>query len=88
VFALADGVPVVLPAEKLPVGPGATDVGDGAVRYREALERGGAPVPPDADSAHVPWARHHAGVAADFGPAALTEPIYLRVPDAEKALAR
>jgi tRNA threonylcarbamoyladenosine biosynthesis protein TsaB len=88
VFALDDGVPVVRPAEKLPIERGATYVGDGAVRYRKPLERSGARVPPDGDPAHVPWARHHAALAADFGPAALAEPIYLRLPDAERALAR
>jgi hypothetical protein len=36
----------------------------------------------------VPAARHHALLARDFGPAAAVEPIYLRVPDAEQAVAR
>jgi hypothetical protein len=35
---------------------------------------------------HVPWARHHAALAREFGPAELAEPIYLRAPDAERAL--
>ena len=34
------------------------------------------------------WARHHAALARDFGAAEAAEPIYLRVPDAEKALNR
>jgi hypothetical protein len=34
----------------------------------------------------VPRARFHAALAGDFGPAELVEPLYLRVPDAEKAL--
>jgi tRNA threonylcarbamoyladenosine biosynthesis protein TsaB len=88
VFALDRGIPVVVSAERLPVEPGATYVGDGAVRYRGLLESAGARVPPDDDPAHVPWARHHAALAEDFGPAERAEPIYLRLPDAERALAR
>jgi tRNA threonylcarbamoyladenosine biosynthesis protein TsaB len=61
-------------------------VGDGAIRYRVTLEEHGADVPPDDDDAHVPWARFHAQLADDFGPAELVEPIYLRIPDAEKSL--
>lgn len=88
VFTLADGVPVVARAEDLAVRPGATYVGDGAVRYRGLLEERGALVPADDDAVHVPWARHHAALATDFGPAERAEPIYLRLPDAERALAR
>jgi hypothetical protein len=44
-------------------------------------------VPPDGDERHVPWARHHAKLARDAGPAELVEPVYLRLPDAEKAAA-
>jgi hypothetical protein len=68
------------------VGRGRALVGDGAVRYRNMFEDAGAVVPPDDDPVHVPWARHHAALARDFGPAELAEPIYLRVPDAERAL--
>jgi tRNA threonylcarbamoyladenosine biosynthesis protein TsaB len=88
VFALEDDVPVVLRADSLAVKPGATYVGDGAVRYRSVLEGAGGRVAPDDDPAHVPWARHHAALAEDFGPAESVEPIYLRVPDAERALSR
>jgi hypothetical protein len=56
------------------------------VRYRSVFEDAGAVVPPDDDPVHVPWARHHAALARDFGPAELAEPIYLRLPDAERAL--
>ena len=62
-------------------------VGDGAVRYRDLLEARGAEIPPDDDERHVPRARHHAALARDFGPAEAVEPIYLRVPDAEQAVA-
>jgi tRNA threonylcarbamoyl adenosine modification protein YeaZ len=88
VFKLDDGVPGVLPADELKVEPGRTYVGDGAVRYRAILEDGGAVVPLDNDPIHVPWARHHASLAKDFGAAELAEPIYLRLPDAERALSR
>ena len=63
-------------------------VGDGALRYLELLEARGAEIPPDDDERHVPRARHHAALARDFGPAEAVEPIYLRVPDAEQAVAR
>jgi tRNA threonylcarbamoyladenosine biosynthesis protein TsaB len=88
VFALEEGVPVVVPAADLAVEAGGTYVGDGAVRYRELLEASGARIPPDDDPVHVPWARHHAALAKDFGAPELAAPIYLRVPDAEKALFR
>jgi tRNA threonylcarbamoyladenosine biosynthesis protein TsaB len=86
VFVLRDGVPVVLAAEELVPSPGTVCIGDGAVRYRPLLEAHGAEVPPDDDAAHVPWARHHAVLATGFGPADALEPLYLRVPDAEKAV--
>jgi len=86
VFTLEAGVPVVLRPEQVKVGPGGTFVGDGAVLYRTELEARGAEIPADDDSRHIPWARHTAALAKDFGPADGAEPIYLRVPDAEKAL--
>ena len=88
VFTLEAGVPVVLKPEQVKVGPGGTYVGDGAVLYRAELEARGAQIPADDDSRHIPWARHTAALAKDFGPADGAEPIYLRVPDAEKALER
>jgi tRNA threonylcarbamoyladenosine biosynthesis protein TsaB len=88
VFALEGGVPVVLAADSLKVEPGAMYVGDGAVRYRGLLEERCAEVPPDDDPVHVPWARHHAVLAESFGAPELAEPIYLRVPDAERAVRR
>ena len=62
-------------------------VGSGAVRYRATLERMGAVVPPDDDELHVPHARLHASLAREFGPVDAIEPIYVRAPDAEAALA-
>ena len=58
-------------------------VGDGALRYRAALEERGAEVPPDDDERHLPRARFHAALAHEFGPADAVEPLYLRIPDAE-----
>ena len=86
VFTLEAGVPVVLKPEQVKVGAGGTYVGDGAVLYRAELEARGAQIPADDDSRHIPWARHTAALAKDFGPADGAEPIYLRVPDADKAL--
>lgn len=74
----------VAPGE-LEVEPGTVHVGDGAVRYRDVLEAAGADVPPDDDERHVPWARFHAQLAIDFGPAELVEPLYVRLPDAVEA---
>jgi tRNA threonylcarbamoyladenosine biosynthesis protein TsaB len=85
VFVL-DGEPrVVLPAE-LEV-EGRLCIGDGAVRYRSELEVRGAQIPPDEDERHLPRARFHIALADDYGPAELVEPIYLRVPDAERSRA-
>jgi tRNA threonylcarbamoyladenosine biosynthesis protein TsaB len=86
VFTLLDGEPRCLPAAGLPVEAGRTYVGDGAVRHREQIEAAGGTVAPDDAQEHVPWARHHASLARDFGPAAAAEPIYLRVPDADRAV--
>ena len=88
VFTLAGGEPSCLAAAALEVEPGRTYVGDGAVRHREEIVAAGGEVPPDDAPEHVPWARHHAALARDFGPADEAQPIYLRVPDAERALSR
>ncbi len=88
VFTLEAGVPVVLKPEDVAVERDRTYVGDGAMLYRAELEARGAEIPGDDDSRHIPWARHTASLARDFGPADSAEPIYLRVPDAEKALER
>jgi tRNA threonylcarbamoyladenosine biosynthesis protein TsaB len=58
-------------------------VGDGAVRYRETFEAGGATVPPDDDPAHVPDPLLFLEHAGPFGEAALVEPLYVREPDAK-----
>jgi tRNA threonylcarbamoyladenosine biosynthesis protein TsaB len=85
VFALLDGELVCLAPHELPP---KTLVGDGALRYRALLEAAGAEIPPDDDPRHLARARFHAVLARDFGAPDAVEPIYVRVPDAEKALAR
>ena len=77
---------VAAPAD-LAVVPGRVCVGGGAVRYRAVLEAKGAVVPPDDDERHLPRARYHAALAGDLGPVELIEPLYLRVPDADKNVA-
>ncbi len=77
---------VALPAAAFEA-PGRVCVGDGAVRYREHLERTGATVPPDDSELHVPRARFHALLARDFGGAELVEVLYIRAPDADRMLA-
>jgi tRNA threonylcarbamoyladenosine biosynthesis protein TsaB len=74
---------VVAPGE-LEVEAGRTYVGSGAVRYRDVLEAAGAEIPPDTDERHVPRARFHAQLAGAFGPADEVEPLYLRLPDADR----
>jgi tRNA threonylcarbamoyladenosine biosynthesis protein TsaB len=84
VFVLNGAEPVVLSPQDLELELGTVCVGDGAVRYRAVLESHGAEIPPDGDERHLPRARFHAALAADFGPADEIEPLYVRVPDAEK----
>ena len=86
VFTLMAGEYRCVRPEALELGECETAVGDGAVRYRDVLEGSGALVPPDESAVHVPWARHHALLASEFGPAEAAEPIYLRAPDAERKL--
>ena len=83
VFILA-GEPRVLPPTDVEVMPGTTYTGSGAIRYRAVFESAGGDVPPDEDERHLPRARFHAALARDFGPAAGVEPLYLRVPDADR----
>ena len=69
--------PTVCRPEELDVA-GRTLVGDGAIRYREVFERGGATIPPDDDPVHVPDAALLVARAADD-----VEPLYVRDPDAK-----
>ena len=90
VFTLIDGEPVAIGPDRLgnSLLQGRICVGDGAVRYREILESAGAEVPADDSELHIPRSALHARLARDFGPAELVEPIYVRVPDADKVLER
>jgi tRNA threonylcarbamoyladenosine biosynthesis protein TsaB len=85
-FLQQDGEIVAVPAAAFEA-PGRVCVGDGAVRYREHLERTGASVPPDESELHVPRARFHALLAEDFGAADELRPVYVRAPDADGMLA-
>ncbi len=87
VFTLRVDEPVALRPADLELEPGAILIGDGAVRYRQAFESAGAEIPPDHDPVHVPHARLHAALARELGDADLVEPIYVRLPDAERAAA-
>jgi tRNA threonylcarbamoyladenosine biosynthesis protein TsaB len=85
VFALVGGEPAVLAPADLEVEAGRVYVGDGARRYRSLLEERGALVPPDGDVRHLPRARFHAALAGELGPVEEIQPLYLRIPDAEKS---
>ena len=85
VFALVDGAPAVAAPDELVLEPGTTCVGDGAVRYREVLEALGATIPPRESELHLPRARFHAELAREFVDPETVEPLYLRLPDAERA---
>jgi tRNA threonylcarbamoyladenosine biosynthesis protein TsaB len=87
VFTVVSGHVRGLTPDMLTVDAGRTYVGDGAVRYRVQIEAAGGVVPPDESVLHVPRARFHAQLAGEAGPAELVEPVYVRAPDAEKALA-
>jgi tRNA threonylcarbamoyladenosine biosynthesis protein TsaB len=87
VFTLAGGEPRCLAPAALTVEPGCTYVGDGAVRYRSTIEAAGGLVPEDGSELHVPRARFHAALAREPSPAELVEPVYLRLPDAERTAA-
>jgi tRNA threonylcarbamoyladenosine biosynthesis protein TsaB len=85
VFAAGGGLDVqaIAPealADALP--SGTVCAGDGAIRYRDRLSR--LEIPADDSPLHVPRARHHAALAGTAGP---PEPLYLRAPDADRALA-
>jgi tRNA threonylcarbamoyl adenosine modification protein YeaZ len=84
VFVLRAGEPVACRPAELYVESGAVLVGDGAVRYRPEFEAAGAEIPPDRDLVHLPRSRFHAELARDFVDADLVEPVYVRLPDAER----
>jgi tRNA threonylcarbamoyladenosine biosynthesis protein TsaB len=84
VFALVGGEAAVVSPADLPVQAGRRYVGDGAVRYREEIEERGGEVP-DGRELHLPRARFHAELAEGFGQPDLVEPMYLRIPDVDRA---
>jgi tRNA threonylcarbamoyladenosine biosynthesis protein TsaB len=86
VFTFVDGEPLVLAPQDLPLAEAAVCVGDGAKRYRQLLEERGAVVPPDDDERHLPRARFHAALAGEPGSVDELEPLYLRLPDADRNL--
>ena len=75
--------PVAVRPEDVPV-EGRLCIGDGAVRHRSVLEAHGGVIPPDDDPRHVPRAVLHVALATTFHPVDTIEPIYVRVPDAER----
>jgi tRNA threonylcarbamoyladenosine biosynthesis protein TsaB len=81
VFTLLDGRPAVLAPQDV---RGALCVGDGAIRYRDVLEKNGAEIPPDEDERHLPRARFHAQLARELADVESIEPLYLRAPDAKE----
>lgn len=76
-------LPAMLVAERVPAGERALLVGDGAVRYREALSGLGR-TPPRASPLHRVTAVGHV-LSADLTPVPAREvvPLYIREPDAE-----
>ena len=86
IFTLVDGEPRVLTPQELPLDEGVACVGDGGKRYRQLLEERGAIVPPDGDERHLPRARFHAALAGETRSVDELEPLYLRVPDADRSL--
>jgi tRNA threonylcarbamoyladenosine biosynthesis protein TsaB len=75
--------PRAVAPDDLELEPGTLCVGNGAVRYRETLQRLGAEVPPAGDERHLPHARLHASLAREYVSIEAIDPIYARVPDAE-----
>jgi tRNA threonylcarbamoyladenosine biosynthesis protein TsaB len=76
--------PAVIQPEELGVlASGRLAVGDGAIKFRAELERGGAVVPPDDDQLHEVQAAFHCLLGAQITQPKPVQPLYLRVPDAE-----
>ncbi|HEX4323106.1 MAG TPA: tRNA (adenosine(37)-N6)-threonylcarbamoyltransferase complex dimerization subunit type 1 TsaB [Gaiellaceae bacterium] len=86
VFTSVGGEPRVLAPQELSLDEGAVCIGDGALRYRALLEARGGVVPPDDDERHVARARFLVALAGEPGSVDELEPLYLRVPDAERNL--
>jgi tRNA threonylcarbamoyladenosine biosynthesis protein TsaB len=84
VFTRVKDEPFAVAPQELELEPGTLCVGDGALRYRIALEERGAEIPDDDDARHRPRARFHAELARRFRRPDEVEPLYLRIPDAER----
>jgi tRNA threonylcarbamoyladenosine biosynthesis protein TsaB len=70
-----------------PLGPATLAIGDGAIAFREVLERSGSFIPEDDSSLHRVTAVNHCRLAArlEGGVPDEVRPDYLRAPDAEIA---
>ncbi len=79
--------PLAVRPEQVMPPAGAVCVGSGARRYREHLVGRNVDVFADDSPLHLPHASLHASLARAFGPADHVEPIYVRVPDAERLIA-
>jgi tRNA threonylcarbamoyladenosine biosynthesis protein TsaB len=79
--------PDALAAELSRLEPAALAIGEGAVEFREVLERSGAFVPDDDSVLHRVTAVNHCRIARDLEPSdpQRIQPEYLRLPDAELA---
>jgi tRNA threonylcarbamoyladenosine biosynthesis protein TsaB len=73
-----------------PLGPRALAIGDGAIAFRDVLERAGSFIPEDDSALHRVTAVHHCRLAGRLPATAPEEvrPDYLRAPDAEIARSR
>jgi hypothetical protein len=87
IFTLGADGPLCSGPQAFVLEPGTVCVGDGALRHRTAFEAAGAEVPPRESELHLPRARFHALLARDYRSADLLEPMYVRPPDAAKAVA-
>lgn len=70
-----------------PLGSSTLAIGDGAIAFREVLERAGSFIPEDDSPLHRVTAAHHCRLAGRLGATVPDEvrPDYLRAPDAEIA---
>jgi tRNA threonylcarbamoyladenosine biosynthesis protein TsaB len=79
--------PAMLADLVAPLGPTTLAIGDGAIAFREVLERSGAFIPEDDSQLHRVTATNHCRLGAGLQPRVPDEvrPDYLRAPDAEMA---